>query len=501
MNNVKTREVLTSLREWHFAEVPPHVVVDLKTAFNGFLQTAVNENCHNVLKDHLRDLKSDMQSRVQRHVLPVAEGVLKQFAREELDVNSDDRAGPRALPPRSFEPFGAEPSIADDDLRGIMSSSPTWPTYSPQSAHSIPAAMSFLLETHRRGTWAHVGKGWLAVAFQVGTFAQHIETGLYYLVLDANAWGVLLWPCSQYEVAGEVMIAPSTEKCASPSWRGVVDLDVWRVALAQACPPIMVKHQLGGDGADERVHLQKLGGFKSVLQAAASVAFEGVTDFFLDLFVQHLGIEPMAGEDPPSTMLQRVEVLVKHLLLGLSEVELAEVLALRVGAKPAQRTSQGMGIFSEDGVLQSLESVMDPSDKVDCQQKLNDALAAKCAEKKLFGFLQGRGYTIPQSLRHLGASLPTKSDETTREQVHLLRSNAKRFLPKAPGGGVILQPYIRECRYQIYYPTVAPPRSHSVKWSSAGGRTEGQALVQCLLWAWGHHTAQTGERCPFDFVS
>jgi hypothetical protein len=119
----------------------------------------------------------------------------------------------------------------------------------------------------------------------------------------------------------------------------------------------------------------------------------------------------------------------------------------------------------------------------------------------LVQFLQLRKLPVPRHLegvRHKVAGQAKATPTATKETVQLLRCNAKKYLPKVKG--VVLQPYPNERRYQICYPTLAPPRSKVERWSADQGVTEAMALKVCLAWAWAHHSAQTGEQCPFEFV-
>ena len=103
---------------------------------------------------------------------------------------------------------------------------------------------------------------------------------------------------------------------------------------------------------------------------------------------------------------------------------------------------------------------------------------------KLLHFLQLKKYPIPASLQHLRQkAMPAEvraTDAAMKEHMQLLRGNAKSFLPKVKSGGVVLQLYPKSNRYQVYYPTKCPPRSHSEVWHASQGISEAQALRACL---------------------
>lgn len=76
---------------------------------------------------------------------------------------------------------------------------------------------------------------------------------------------------------------------------------------------------------------------------------------------------------------------------------------------------------------------------------------------------------------------------------------AKKYLPKASGCSIS-----RENRWHIrwtaFYPTGAPPHSHSKCYVAGDMRSERAALRSCLEWAWAQHEKATGVLSPWDFA-
>lgn len=226
--NVVVREVLIALRQWHFKVVPPDVRLALQTAFQGFQNSAVNEVANNVIKDHLRDMKGTGMGKLARFILPHAEGVLATYERDEIEPNPNDRIGARPIPNGAFDALGQEPSVLDSDLRKIIGGAPSWPSYTAQSSHSIPSAMSLLMHMSLTGDWGNLPHAWLAVLFVPGTVVERRADNSYFVVLEPSPHGVLVWPCSLIAIGSRFVVRIDSSREASASWVCVTDLDAWR---------------------------------------------------------------------------------------------------------------------------------------------------------------------------------------------------------------------------------------------------------------------------------
>lgn len=321
-------------------------------------------------------------------------------------------------------------------------------------------------------------------------------------MLHTTRWGSLVWPCDEVQLAQgvraiEVRVSLGTDAL----WKVLFSLEDWHILPVKPSSPLMLRSARNAGVALDAVHLVVDGQPQEVLVAMALECFPSVTDFFIERLVSFLAYPLGDGEEAPTTMLARAEFLIRRLLPGKTPAEYAEILARRVRDPRTTPESQSMGIFSDSSALASADCVLDSSDKRAVQEQVENAESAKVSEVKVLEFLQMRGYPIPQSLAFASDAMRkarTPATTSTKQIVRLMRDSAKRFLPKVTG--VVLQPYPTQMRYQVYYPTVCPPRSHVERWGGETGRGELQALTLCMQWAWSHHTLQSGESCQFDFV-
>lgn len=499
---IVVREMLCVLRQHHFREVPEDLNLPLAAMFQGFQQSSVVENAHNVVKDHLRDTKGSGMSMHQRWMLPHFEDVLGSFERQEIDADLADRAGPRTLPKACFDALGGSPSVPDELLQAIRGGSPTWPSFTPQSAHMIPAATHLLMEASGTDAWDIVQTAWLSIFMLPGSIIKHRGSAEYFLVLHTTRWAVMLWPCTSEPQGAELTFEIACGPQSDIVWKTVSDIDVWEVAPVELASPLIMSSRHKVKSPLDIMHVRLAGPFQSVLVASAMTGFRDVSDFFLERLLTYLAVPPIQGQEPPTTVLARVERLLLHLVPGLRADQTADIIALRVAPKYSQAGSQSMGLLGEPDIMATADDVMEPADKTAAREHVDDAKACKVAEVKVLDFLKAKGYPVPKTL----AFAQSYSDELgarkgkQKQIVRLLRESAKAFLPSALGGGVVLQPYPSRRSFQIYYPTVCPPRSHCERWGGDTQRSEQQALTLCLQWAWAHHTSQTKEVCPYEFV-
>jgi len=495
------RETILSLKQWQFKWVPPPQDEVLRTAFEGWGQTAINENGFNVIRDHARDVKHGQQSRILRYMQPHSEEVMGSFARAEIEPRPADRGcNSRHLRKGMFDALGGQPSIEDALLRKIMVSHPDWPRYTPQSVHSIPAAFSLLLHVAATDMWDRVAEAWMAAFFVRGSVVQQKSSGRFFLVLDPGQFAVLVWPCEK--VGGPMLqIKPMICTESAPSWLHVFDYSDWEAYEVKPLSPLQVRCNGLPAAIRDAVHLTLPAGGEAVLKHAARHAFGSVTDHLLGRLIAHLELEPADGEPPPRVIWERLEMLTKHFLPDVGSADLAEILAIRhKPGKTGAGTGQA-GALDDPVAMDCTTAVLDGTDAQECKAHVEEMKATKVSAVKLVQFLQLRKLPVPRHLegvRHKVAGQAKATPTATKETVQLLRGNAKKYLPKVKG--VVLQPYPSERRYQIYYPTLAPPRSKVERWTADQGVTEAMALKVCLAWAWAHHSAQTGEQCPFEFV-
>lgn len=500
------RETLVGLAQWNFDWVPPSVRDVVMPMFGGYCQMAINEHAHNVCRDRQRDVKHSCQPRLARYLWPHTTKVLEQFDRPEVVPDPKDRAGSRRLPEGAYNSMTGNPTIDDKVLQRIMDNQASWPTCSPQSFNLVPAAFQLLLSVHRRNAWGDLASAWHAVFLIPASIVRFVPDGSLWAVLDSNQYGLWLWPCQWRVVSGVEAVLPSSESSAEVSFKTVCFYDEWQVFDMVAASPLSLKH--GGDkpGAPDVVLLRLMGEPKTVLRFAAEQAFGKVTDHWLGLLLAELNIgADNEAQQRYCTLLSKIDKLVRHLIPGISDEAVASILAKRAKAKEAACVDASYLTKQGDKGAQAMAVLCDSSGQNLWQGEAEDPEWDHAIVEKLLAYFLLKKYNVPKEMMVVERKVKKKSSakqavaSASRESVRLTRQNVKRYLPKREDGDVILQAYPDAQRFQVYYPTAQPPRSHTTRYGN-NGLTVQQALAAALAWAWGHHTSIAGEACPWEFV-
>ena len=234
-------------------------------------------------------------------------------------------------------------------------------------------------------------------------------------------------------------------------------------------------------------------------------AFGSVTDFFLSQLIADLGLQPKEGEDMPTITMAKVDMLVRHLLPDLTDDEVAETLAQRAMSRRRHDSAPGRGSSSSmhAEAVAVMEGLCDPSDHIQARHAADEACEETAAAARVLRYLHLKGYRVPASMEQLqkkkevASAVDRAQTERAKTFIRLTRTEANRYLPQEVKG-VVIQPYPKSSKFQVYYPTMAPPCSRTERYGPQGN-SEAKALALCCEWAWAHHTEQTGEKCPYVF--
>lgn len=326
------RETFVSLLQWNFSWVPPSTRGVLLTVYGGLCQTAINENAHNVCRDHARDVKHGNLSRVGRFLWPHVEQVFSQFKRNEISPNPTDRCGKRRLPEGAFDSMAGQPTIEDKYLRKILGKT-TWHTSTAQTYNLAPAAFQLMLTLYRTKKWQNVDLAWKAVFFLSPMVVKYAPDGSFHIVLDSSQHGLWLWPCERRTIDSMEVVAPATRPEVHPRFQPVFDFDQWQAIKVSPSSPLALRQAGVAPGLPDAIHIVIAEAPRDVLCYAAENAFGSVTDHWLGFLMNLLGV---SSECADLTLLGKIDALVRHCLPGITDDDVAKILAKR-GASRGQQ--------------------------------------------------------------------------------------------------------------------------------------------------------------------
>jgi hypothetical protein len=299
-------------------------------------------------------------------------------------------------------------------------------------------------------------------------------------VVASSEYGASVWRVSSYQEKGYLGLE---FKCPE----GSKDAEIWPINTlvgwyccdVHALPPAALAVRL--DKHQDRLGFKvKHADPKPILQHAALHAFKGITVPNLKKLMQFLEMR-FEGDDPvPSLEYDVVKALIGYVFPGISEEEMATILARRRASFKIHFDSALVDVNVED-----FRDVLDDDDVDDLVKDTKDyVLKLQKAKKEAAEALGNKKKKAkPKKLKVMGPK-DFKSLEASMKFV--------------PTHGTLHQESEWHVRYRATYPKDFPPFSFSRSYAVADNASQKAALRQCLEWLWGAHFDSTGEACPYD---
>ena len=190
---VVIRELLMTLAQCEFKEVPLPVSLAVESIFGGMGQSACIEDCIGKAKDILRDSKNSRISDVKPFHQAYVSQVVSLYGREEIQSNVDEKSAAKdKLVSSDYSCLGSEPSIESKDLEEITGK-PVWTTTHAAGMTLIPGAILWLTKCGTSKSW-EASEPWRTTFFLEETVIQHKTTMKFFLVLSSNQYVMQTWP-------------------------------------------------------------------------------------------------------------------------------------------------------------------------------------------------------------------------------------------------------------------------------------------------------------------
>lgn len=502
------REIFISLAQFRFAAVPHPVSLALTCFFEGFGQSGIVENSVNKCRDIIRESKNTRERATKRYYQPVVTELLQQYGRPEVKGLDTDRQHGQSLPKAIFKSHDEEqfkPSIDTDELKKVTGRASTWTTTNAQGLHHVPSAWQLVLHLSSNGGWNCAAAAWRSIFMLEGFIVSCRNSLSYLLVLWADQFSFLAWPCDASGLPQSRTCTPCDAEGTHAQWHHVFDYDDWQVWPATVVAPLAACCA-GSSGPSISVHLANEP--TTPLKAAAKQGFKGIGQSWLEKVAALIGCSFDAGGNKKKTLLCKVEALIRHLHPEASGEEVHAYMQIR---NPKGFNSW---LHSEQN-LEQVDGVLDATDKkaakVECQEEqVRRTARVQAAEYKAAkGAASGSG----KGSSCMDLKVQSQSGDTKRKSKVVTATakgraskaargvceRAEQFLPTPTVGRCFFQPYVTLRRVQVYYPRDTYPKSFSRMWAQTpGGVTEVDVVKACLKWAWSCHTSSTGMGCPFN---
>jgi len=437
-------------------------------------------------------------ARTKRWYNAVTAGAFARYGREEVQV-PPDAAGmgcSARVPNTVFEPLGVPPSVPDAQLQAIMGKA-DWRCFSPQSMVAGVGAWKALCWAFEENGWAKLASHWQCKLFFEGMVAVQKSSGQAFLVVKVFSAALVLWPMANHVHRGYDLYWP--EKDGSPRWVVVTDHRLWSCVPCRPVPPAVFSADTGGN-VPAGVVLLREHPQRSVLEAVAWQGFAGVPGLVVKKVMKLVG---MSALDAPKRLLDQILLLVQKILPGLPKEAVASIMKARAGIGAQAPHSSWL---SRGENAEHTEGVMDDGDRSLVKEE-SAAVGAKRMERvDMLEFLKSHKLLGARDLSFLADLVADPAVQAAKAKKAAAEPRAakkpvvswtpqalKKLKPQIKGCVVQNYPTLRKCI--IYYPGVVPA-SRSRSWGTAF--TQRQVWRHCLKWAWLHHTAKTGQACPWD---
>ena len=153
------REMLVSLGEYEFKQVPTDVRRACQEKFSGFTQTIICEDAMQLIEATGHEPKSHTISRKTRWRRLQLSNLIPKYDKKHIEVTAQaEIESATVLPAAVFKATKREFSIGSEKLRGISDAG--WTSPSPQTIDEAP--MSLMCLKHFEGDWGKVKECWLS---------------------------------------------------------------------------------------------------------------------------------------------------------------------------------------------------------------------------------------------------------------------------------------------------------------------------------------------------
>ena len=478
------------------------------SVFSGLLQTKMNEDANQLLRDHeTRDRPSKVQRHFTQWSIPVERHLLQTYERPEVEPQVGLLVPPRSTPfegifqatqrgTKDLNP-GAPPGQLP--LRKVLDVG-TWWSPSAQSQRRAYAEMQLLSYLHEHQCWHLADEAWRAELLPVGQFIVVDKRAMY--VVEVLSVAAIVWPAS-ISLDDKPFFSWSTDDSQHPEWFMCFKFDGIKVQSTKAASPL---HQRVARGAVSRatLALRLAGLIVPLLEWQASHAFAGVPEACVKRVHSEMGLDRSSGVESAGASAAGQEVLLdlmRHFNADLTPEE------AKLACYQCEGASSIQDINIADLDLDVLRDVVLPGDHAQVREAVVEHTNALTKQRHFYTQVVV-AVDAHFDKKPMTAAAKAKCKKAKAEAPNVLKPGTTKahwrkyaegssldfILAWAPKPLKVVQDNPNG-RYLVAYPGLG---RKSISWTRRG---EALAAITCLKYGWDQHTLATGEPCtiPADF--
>lgn len=291
----------------------------------------------------------------------------------------------------SLRGHGGTPSIPDEHLKAILEPTAGYNSTNAEGLQLQLASWSLLCFAATHGMWDKVHLARHSKLAPQGSIVIQRSTGVAYVVLRTSAFVALVWPAEEHRALQLRFWGPQVGPGIRTSWVPVLEASDWRAMPVSILPPHVSRTLADGCPALLRggVFALQKGPQQSLVEASAWAGFLGVPDEILDKVIKEEGLlEVLPKGERPRGVLRNIELLIRHILPGLPEDQIGDIIMQREGLAEKEESGAlmtGENLACAEGVMESkdlLEARQFQTKVVRSKKARQAASAAYCREKK-----------------------------------------------------------------------------------------------------------------------
>ena len=459
--------------------------------FTGFPHEHIFENANRELRHtSVKATANQVLKSVKTYMIPKKAGLLKDFERPEIQINSVVPISADIVKNESmYKSPDKTPTRANfQDIMGPQ----TWTTFDAQSAKVQSVLEALVRDMHKRGLPRLAQDVWRSAVCPVGQFVLHradaSEGAWMHLVLYKCKYGFIGWPVRRIHSCLWVDL-----EATDVVFKHLYTFKNIQILETTTLSPLHCQLLKDKTNLQNRGILRAIGDFVPLVDWQAKHGFLGCGEAVLKQLCQDQKLEmptsTLHGLDYESSLCLS---LIRHVLPDADHEDTASALCER--AVEATRAADGDNIIDiPDDIM---DDVINYSDRKEFTQFKKDVKASLATRDRTLLHIQkavtesyGKVKAKPKDMtkKAAAAKLHTKAGlDRWWSSIKGDESWLRTWMP--PGGGLFVDD--SNGRFRVWYKGEGP---RSVSWYKRGMEA---ASTESLRLLWGWHYKCTGEACP-----